>query len=669
MTGLTLEDMRRIGKERSARHMADAAAAGDSKSLFRALPNLKRHKAQAVKPAVRAGIEPKAGDAVAPVEAMPVDRTVLADLEDQAQKVLRGHRLRLAGTGMMSGVLLGALSGLPLLMIIGGAVGLGGGLVMVQRLYSVDAEALLKLKPSQHETLYGLVGDVFATQRLPGPSALQLSMTGRIRVAISPPGLLFRNAKVTAILPYPLLASVDQERLRPLLAMAIHRARHAGMLESAERSCAALKALAQRSRRFPGWLVGAKTDDLDQKATAFDRSLIDARRSAILAADTYAAAAYNPALTAQSVLAETLCEAILNDTATPLAERLVRLRAKPDEGELKQVFAEACAAPQSVDHPVSVTERLSALDSSASVPLFPAPANVADSVFGPDAERLVERLDKKGPGKSRKSKTARSKPRPAEAPVGSTQAGTEKAGLARSAGQAKRFLFSRLNPFARYNRKRQPDSLSQADALLSSGDTKAATKAYRDLLSERPNWAVLRLRLGDALLSQGDPAAAEELLRAAEELPGALPDILGLLDEAARLIGPAEAAELHQTIDALKPAADAAADERGSIDLAHLNAHSLDEDDERTLSFLLDSCPQLSEAWVFASPCRHFPATPHHAVIALAPRLSPNEATETAFWLAERAGVRGTVAVHIEIGVPQGLLGDQLASNTSFWRR
>ncbi|MEM1289110.1 MAG: hypothetical protein AAGH60_12220, partial [Pseudomonadota bacterium] len=215
--------------------------------------------------------------------------------------------------------------------------------------------------------------------------------------------------------------------------------------------------------------------------------------------------------------------------------------------------------------------------------------------------------------------------------------------------------------------QRSDTPLWEADALYEE-DADAGIEAYRMLLHQSPRWALVRFRLGEALVNAGNAEGIEHLMASAEQLPNALPAILDAMSGGLAMLSPLEEEPLRASIQELSVMGPKIAGERETIVVERLYAPNIDDQDAATLRSVCKAANGLSEAWLFSAPAHYLDNVPHHVFIGCASTLNDEALQNLALQIAEHAAIRGTLAVHLERSMPDGTLGALLAANPAFWR-
>lgn len=597
----------------------------------------------------------------------------------QAAVPLRSDTNIKAGIGAGIGAAVGFAASGTLIALPAGLVAGGiGGLALARRGQATTGTTRGKkiaIKRSQAERLFAAFEDICVPFAINTPKfVITVNQSAALHISSSGKPT---NRKLDLTIGLALLDGLSIEQLQALFAQCLGRVLaeemtsgelvEASIVASLDHLHAKKAKRAQNAKQVTK--ASAKFQDFTRHvqsaqfawstaANGFDRQA-DNRTAAIVGS-----AALVDAILAQGLIAQRFCD---DDETLTYQDRLQALRSGYDQSDLNQALqglaaAKADARSHLAGLPLQLLDRITALDTSIPVPSIPASQPAFESLN----DKLQAQLDKKLVGiKAGKAKTKIAKVKTAK-PKKEKPVKTAKSPKTQKTSIFARFKSKSSTPdLADMTTSTEP--LYDADTLFKT-DAGVGLEAYQSLVDAHPRWALARLRLAEAQIECGLGDGVANLMMAAEQLPSAMPAILGTLQGALPMVSPLEEEPLRQVIERMWSDADAMSAERAQIDLARLEAPRMDTSDIATLSNLFANAHGLREAWVFNVPCIYVPEVPHHAILGLAPRL-PNEDTEIlAMQLAEHAAILGTVAVHIETGTPRGGLGDALASQPSLWR-
>lgn len=692
MSALSIADMRRIGERRNTETFSEQPArSGRLPKLNVSLPFSSRGKSDQAGPVVTTppvtnshaidrlnrlqGEQQSAASNPSPAPAPAVPKPAAAVASDpyaetptrlsamtakQAAAPLRSDGTIKAGIGAASGAAAGfAATGTVIALPAGLVLGGLGGLALAKRGQTLTIKnKKMSVKRKQAEYLFAAFEEICVPFAINTPTiAMTIDQSAAFHLSCSGKPT---KRKLDLTIGLPLLAGLSAQQVQALFAQALGRLLEVEAI-GGESVPAPLVAnldhlLAKRSKKKAegSSKLEALTRHVQSAHFAWSSAATDLDRAADRrAAPIVGPAALVGAILAQGLIAQRLCNG--DDTFT-FQDRMEELRAGYGQPELNLALQGLASSKGDAQAylcgiPLQLLDRITALDTSIPVPRIPA----GDPAHGTLDPKLQVLLDKKLIGiKASKSKATSAKPKkvkPAKAP--------------------------RTSMFTRFKRKASAtnipattgdiEPLYDADALFKT-DAGVGLEAYQGLVDTHPRWALARLRLAEAQIECGIGDGVANLMMAAEQLPSAMPTILGALQSALPMVSPLEEEPLRQAIERMWTDADAMAAERAQIDLLRLEPPRMDETDLATLRGLFASAPGLREAWVFNVPCVYAPEVPHHAIVGLAPRLSEDDVEVLAMQIAEHAAIFGTVAVHMETGTPRGGLGDALASQPSLWR-
>lgn len=692
MSALSMADMRRIGERRNTETLSEEPTrSGLLPKLSVSLPFSSRSKIDHANPAITAPPVPNShaidqlnrlqgeqqttassqSPTPAPVvrkPAAPVAADPYAEMPtrlsamtaNQAAAPLRSDTTIKAGIGAGLGAAAGfAATGTVIALPAGLVLGGMSGMALAKRGQTTTIKnKSVSVKRKQAERLFVAFEDICVPFAINTPTiAMTIDQSAAFQLSCSGNPT---KRKLDLTIGLPLLAGLSAQQVQALFAQALGRLLE---LESigGESVPAALVAnldqmLAKRSKKKAEGSSNrqALTRHVQSAHFAWSSAAADLDRAADRrAAQIVGSAALVDAILAQGLIAQRFYN---GDDTFSFQDRMDELRAGYGQSELNLALQGLASSKGDAQAylcgiPLQLLDRITALDTSIPVPRIPA----GDPASGSLDPKLLVSLGKKLLGiKFSRSKTTSVNPKkvkPAKAP--------------------------RTSLFARFKRKASAtnvpattgdvEPLYDADALFKT-DAGVGLEAYQGLVDAHPRWALARLRLAEAQIECGIGDGVANLMMAAEQLPSAMPTILGALQSALPMVSPLEEEPLRQAIERMWTDADAMAAERAQIDLLRLEPPRMDEADLATLRGLFASAPGLREAWVFNVPCVHAPEVPHHAILGLAPRLTEDGVEVLAMQIAEHASILGTVAVHIETGTPRGGLGDALASQPSLWR-
>ena len=689
MSGLSLEDMRRIGAQRNQTITTDKPA---KTGLLSRLP-FSRSDAPADDTAGAAEHPParervdsvrRTVEAAAPVA--PLGTNTAPQLEDsQANAQLRQSVLRHTAAGGALGAVVGLVAtGAPLALTGGAAFGALSGYAVGKRAVALPADKAkaVELKAKQAERLFAAVKSACGlVECAEGKLKIMIDQTVGVRAQAIGGGRRSSPKGYTVSIGLAVLSGL---RLNDIEALAAHALACAQIEaqdshvrpETAERLSVLASSLGKRTPA----LRLTNLDTLESKAEdagkAFEAGWEASAREADRLAGRYAGQrALTEALLAQALLAARFTEELASGAS--YAEALGTLRSGYGRADLDTALHRVAQITKPspdlarMGLPILLLDRMTRLDTACSVPTLPALA----PALGDLSDAVINRLEKQlAPAFKQKKAKAASKPAKAKPNHSAKTSETEarrstkpekaagKSGLLGGLFRRKKDAKAHLGDLAPAS---QP--LYQADALFKN-DPGLGLEAYAALVEAHPRWMLARLRLAEAQIECGNPECVSNLMACAESLPSALPTILDRLQSALAMVSPLDGEPLRQMIEGMKHSAPAIARERAEIELEGLTTCTLDAQDQEALNALFNSSPSLREVWVLTAPCSYMPEVAHHAILGLAPRLSPEDAYALALTLAEHAAIRGTVAVHIETGTPRGALGDTLASYSSLWR-
>ena len=689
MSELSLADMRRIGAQRNA----DVAQSKPSKSsLFSNLPFMgKRQAATGADSETPASVgaalpaEVAAPAPTSPKESVPAKPGFA---ETDAVRPLQKNALRHVGVGGAVGAVLGlGATGDPIAVMPAAAVvGAMAGNVVAKRAQALpfDRMKAISLKRKDASELFEALQNAGTLAQIDGDAVrIFVDQSAAVRATLVAGSRLSSTKSHTIHIGLTVLKALSVHQIGTLAVHALVQARHAHEAASVTAQSAARlgrlnDALSARSRLMRLADLDALNSTERQAVVSWQNALDVQLREA----DRFAARCAGPKVLVEALLSQALLAAlVVQDADAGLSYRhsLEMLKVGYAQQELDGALRLLAKTPRPMPAevlaglPMSLLDRLDALDTSCPVPTLPAAAPALANLSDKTVQILEKRLS--GPLKAQKPKTAEKagegKPKKGKKSKG----GDVKASKSKRAAPAKpsKGLLGRL---FRRNRIKQSDlqttdlseqPLYHADTLFKH-DPGSGLEAYQSLVDTYPRWGLARLRLAEAQLEAGIADCVPNLMACAELLPSALPSVLDRLQSALAMVSPLEEEPLRKAVDQLLINADAIARERSEIELDGLGAPTLDAQDLDLLKNLLADTQGLREAWVFAAPCAWMPEVPHHAILGLAPRMAPDDAQAIAVALAEHSAVSGTVAVHIETGTPHGALGDALASRPSIWR-
>ncbi len=700
MSGLSLADMRRLGTQSNQSNL------GVEKRRDGLLGSLPFKKSRPTTPQAPTNVRPIEGppqvDQVSPVPADQVpspsfqraahDGKSLVDSvsfdQAEAAKVLNANQLRHLAVGLATGTVAGlAVSTSPLALPVGALSGAAAGYLagkQAQRPKVLPGKAIA-LKSRDMPALDERIARALGLLQIP-PQKVTVCIDSSSSVSargskVSKPGAPQSYVLSIGMAPLNCL-SLDQ--MEVLIAHALAVAEVASQSDGvAADTLASMVALETSIAQRPSLLRLASLDTLKSQLRQAQMSYKNGLDAVLQQADDWVARYAGPRALVDALLAQGLLAAFLADgyqrdmTLAAMVEALRgnRSQAKLDQA-LRHLAANAYPQLEAVrsGYPVNLLERVSKFDVGCDVPNIPSRAPTWDGLL-PKAQSTLEKafLAPKASKKRRKSKNLARQQRVAKLTEPNAQNQAEAVAVPGDAPRSKKGLFARVfrdnsSKGARLEAMAAAQyPLYEADDLCKA-DPATGLEAYQALVDANPHWMLARLRLAEVQLEMGHRDCVTNLMMCAEHLPSALPAILERLQAAMPMISPLDQEPVREAIDEMLAYAEIIAQQRGEIEIEVLDQPLLDDKDRQTLKAMFDMTSGLREAWVLSAPCPIMPEVPHHAILGLAPRLTP-EATQTmALSLAEHAAIEGTVAVYIENGKPQGELGDVLASHPSFWR-